>query len=226
MTPGERALLRDASAHVLVDDPVVPAVSERAAHHLFRVLRLRDGEAVTVTDGRGRWRPTRVAAGSLEPDGEVRAEPEPRESVTIALAIPKRDRPEWIIQKLTELGVARIVFLHTERSVVRWGADRAERHLDKLRRVAGEALQQSRGLWLPSVEGPLAAAAFLPGAVVAEPGGRELEADDRVVAIGPEGGWSDDELTLAHGRVDLGPRILRVETAALALAARLAVHTE
>ena len=82
---------------------------------------------------------------------------------TVAFAIPKADRPEWIVQKLTELGVARIVLLHAERSVVRWDGDRAARHLRKLRRVAVEALEQSRGSGCPTIVGPVPAADVLPG---------------------------------------------------------------
>ncbi len=83
--------------------------------------------------------------------------PSPRDHVpcTIAVAIPKHDRPEWLVQKPTELGVDRIVFLHAERSVVRWDGDRAERHLARLAAVAVEALMQSRRVWLPEIVGPV-----------------------------------------------------------------------
>ena len=226
MTPGERALLRDASAHVLVADPAAPDLADDVAHHLFRVLRLRDGEVVTLTDGRGRWCPARVADGAVVTDGELRVEAPPESPLTIAVAIPKRDRPDWIVQKLTELGVPRIVLLHTERSVVRWDADRAAKHVAKLGRVAVEALQQSRGVWLPEIEGPVDAREVLPSAVVAEPGGRELSPDDRVVAVGPEGGWSADELAHARDHVAIGPTILRVETAAIVIAARELAHVK
>jgi 16S rRNA (uracil1498-N3)-methyltransferase len=226
VTPGDRALLRDATAHLVVDDPASPELTDDAAHHLFRVLRVREGESVTITDGHGCWRSMRVAGDGLEPTREVRIERERADPVTIGVAIPKRDRPEWIVQKLTELGVARIVFLHADRSVVRWSGERAGRHIAKLRRVAVEALQQSRGVWLPEVAGPVASVSFLPAAVVAEPGGRTPTVSDRVAAIGPEGGWSDDELAVAADRVSLGPTVLRVETAALVLAARIVDHTE
>jgi 16S rRNA (uracil1498-N3)-methyltransferase len=176
---------------------------------------------VTVTDGRGRWRSCRAVAGTLEPDGVVEIEEPPTEPVTIGFAIPKMDRPEWIVQKLTELGVDRIVMLDTERSVVRWDAPRAAKHLAKLERVAAEAVQQSRRVFVPEISGPVPASSFLPGAVAAEPSGRRLTTGDRVVAVGPEGGWTDRELAVAAGHVGLGATILRVETAALAAAARV-----
>ncbi len=225
MTPAAAESLRGAAAHVLVDDVGTPMLDDASAHHLFRVLRVRDGEVVTVTDGAGSWRACRAAGGLIEPDGEPQHEAAAENPLTIAVAIPKQDRPEWIVQKLTELGVDRVVMLHAERSVVRWEGDRANKHVAKLQRVAREALQQSRRVWLPKVEGPVAAIDLLPGAVAAEPGGRRLVADDRLIAIGPEGGWSPAELEAASARVALGPHVLRVETAALAAAARASEHS-
>lgn len=209
---------RRAAAHALVDDIDAPELAEASAHHLFRVLRVADGAVVTVTDGAGRWRVCRAAAGGLVPDGDVATVAAPAAPLTIAVAVPKAERPEWIVQKLTEIGVDRIVFLHAERSVVRWDASRGSKHLAKLRRVAAEALEQSRRVWLPEVSGPVAAAALLGQAVAAEPGGRSLTAGDRVIAIGPEGGWTPGELALAQASVGLADQVLRVETAALVAA--------
>jgi 16S rRNA (uracil1498-N3)-methyltransferase len=207
--------LRRSAAHILVADVDSPELTDEAAHHVLRVLRVGEHEPVTITDGHGRWRTCYITAGAVRAAGDVVAvgcHPDPS---TIALAIPKQDRPEWVVQKATELGVDRIVFLHAERSVVRWEGDRAERHLIRLGRVAGEALMQSRQVWLPEIVGPLPAADVLPGAVAAEPGGRTVTRADRVIAIGPEGGWTPDELALARDRVALGDAVLRVETAAL-----------
>lgn len=212
--------LRRAAAHVVVADVGAPVLSDRSAHHLFRVLRVRDGETVTVTDGAGAWRPARATAGALVPDGDVVDEPAPWPPVELYVAVPKQDRPDWVVQKATELGVDRLVLLHAERSVVRWEGERADRHLEKLRTVAMEASMQSRRVWIPSVEGVLPAIEALtstPGGLpVAEPGGRAPGPGDHRLAIGPEGGWSPAELAAAADRVDLGPNVLRVETAALA----------
>lgn len=230
MTPEAADALRRASAHVLVDDVRSPALDDRDAHHVFRVLRVRDGETVTVTDGRGAWRACRAAGDAVEPVGEAAWVPRREPRVEIGFAIPKQDRPEWIVQKLTELGVDRIVLLHAERSVVRWSADRAEKHLAKLRRVAAEALQQSRGVWLPEIAGPFAATEVLSASHAAEPGAPvavdEVEAGPdgvRRVAIGPEGGWSATEIAVAAGTVRIGTNVLRVETAALVAGAHLLV---
>ncbi|MGH9133214.1 MAG: RsmE family RNA methyltransferase [Ilumatobacteraceae bacterium] len=214
--------LRRSAAHVLVDDVEAPVLSSAAEHHLRRVLRVGDDEPVTVTDGRGRWRPCRIDGDRLRAVSGVSLTRRDHVPTTIAVAVPKQDRPEWLVQKATELGVGRIVFLHAERSVVRWDADRAERHLARLQRVAAEAMMQSRQVWLPAVEGPHAAAEVLPEGVAAEPGGRPVGAADRLIAIGPEGGWAPDELALAGDRVGLGDAVLRVETAAIVACVEMA----
>lgn len=225
MTPDAAESLRRSAAHVVVEDVAAPVLDDSDAHHVFRVLRVGDGDVVSVTDGRGAWRLCRAVGGALEPVFDVVVEPPPAVPVTIAFAIPKSDRPEWIVQKLTELAVDRVVLLHAERSVVRWDERRAEKHMARLERVAVEAVQQCRRVTVPTIEGPLPAASFLPGAVAAEPGGRPDDGRDPVVAVGPEGGWSERELALATDRVSFGPTVLRVETAALVAATRRYRHT-
>ena len=214
--------LRGSAAHVVVADLDVPALDPIDEHHLVRVLRLRDGEHVTVTDGAGAWRRCTFREGTLEPDGAVVIEPPPSSVITVAFAIPKQDRPEWVVQKLTELGVDRIVLVDADRSVVRWDAARQQRNLDKFRRIAREASAQSRRVRLPDVTGPIPSREVLTTTPVAEPGGRSLTPADRALAIGPEGGWSPEELEVAADRIDLVPTILRVETAAVTAGALLA----
>lgn len=224
MTPDAAASLRRAAAHVVVDDVNVPVLADDDAHHVFRVLRVGEGETVSVTDGRGAWRLCTAVGGSLEPIGEVTVEAPREQPVTIGFAVPKMDRPEWIVQKLTELDVDRIVLLQAERSVVRWDEQRAAKHLAKLRRVAVEASQQCRRVFVPDVLGPVPALSFLPTAIAAEPGEHPDHVRDHTVAIGPEGGWTERELAAAAGLVSLGPTVLRVETAALVAAARWYGH--
>jgi 16S rRNA (uracil1498-N3)-methyltransferase len=214
--------LRRSAAHVLVADVAAPALDERDVHHLQRVLRLRHGAAVTVTDGAGRWRSCRLVARAVEPDGDVVLEPPPRD-VTVAVAPPKGDRLEWLVQKCTEIGVARLVLVEAARSVVRWDLERAVKQVERLRRIAGEAAMQSRRVWLPEVTGPLPAGRVLPDAVVAEPGGRPVGPADTCIAVGPEGGWTADEVALAADRVSLGRHVLRVETAAVVAATLMVV---
>jgi 16S rRNA (uracil1498-N3)-methyltransferase len=207
--------LRRSAAHVLVDDVESPELSDDAAHHVLRVVRVGEHESVTVTDGHGKWRPCHMQGATLRAIGDVVVVDRNHVPCTIAVAIPKQDRPEWLVQKATELGIDRIVFLHAERSIVRWDGDRAVRHLARLARVAAEAAMQSRRVWLPEIAGPVPAADVLAGGVAAEPGGRCVTSTDRLIAIGPEGGWTPDELALAENLVGLGDAVLRVETAAL-----------
>ncbi len=141
----------------------------------------------------------------------------------MAFAPAKGDRPEWVVQKLTELGVDRIVPLAAARSVVRWDGDRAVRAIDRLRRVAREAVGQCRRVWLPEVTDVRTVAGVVgDGAVLAQLAGDPPPAAVTAVAVGPEGGWSPDELALADGTVGLGPYVLRAETAALVAGAILA----
>jgi 16S rRNA (uracil1498-N3)-methyltransferase len=215
---GPDPVLVASAAHVFVDDLDAPVADSDDAHHLARVLRLRTGELVTAGDGRGRWRLcTFVAADRLEPAGEIVTDPATLAPVTVGFGIPKGDRPEWIVQKLTEIGADRIVPLHTDRGVVRWDAARAAKHLTRLRRIAREAASQSRRTWLPVVDDVVDAASLLgePGCALATMGGGSLTEATSMVLVGPEGGWSQRELTGSATTVGLGSTVLRVDTAAL-----------
>ena len=213
--------LRSSAAHVFVASVEVPEPSPDDLHHLVRVLRLREGEVVTVSDGVGAWRVTELAGGALVPCGEVQRVEAPQ-PCTIASAIPKGDRLEWMVQKLTEVGVTEIVLVQCARSVVRWDGDRAAKQLARLQRVAREAAVQSRRVWLPTLRGPVpfAEAAAIPGAVLAEPDGQPGIAASAVI-IGPEGGFSAEELSLPLARLRLVDTVLRVETAAVVAASAL-----
>lgn len=224
----DRSALRNTSAHVLVSPETLESdgiltVDDGLDHHLRRVLRLRDGDSVSATDGEGRWRlVTAIVAPTvlLEPVSDVYVEVAQSQPITIATAIPKGDRFDWLVQKVTELGVERLVLLHAERSVVRWKTDRVAHHLERARRIADEALRQSRRVWRLQIDGPRVAGEVLAEYAVAEPGGRPLGVGDVSVAIGPEGGWGKAELVVAGDRVDLGPTILRTETAVIAASVR------
>jgi 16S rRNA (uracil1498-N3)-methyltransferase len=224
----DRSVLRSTSAHVLVEPDRLGAgaevtIDDDTEHHLRRVLRLRDGDVVSVTDGQGRWTLAVAVivcnALRLEATAPVVVEPTPTRTITIAAAMPKGDRLDWMVQKVTELGIDRLVLLHAEHSVVRWKADRAEHQLARLQRIADEALRQSRRVLRMTIDAPVAATDVLGDFVVAEPGGRDLRAGDTSVAVGPEGGWSASELAVCRDRIDLGPTILRTETAAVAVSA-------
>jgi len=206
---------------VFVADVQVPELAPGDEHHLRRVLRVRPGDELVVSDGSGRWRPCRLGAGGRpEPDGEVQVEDRPEPAVTIAFAVTKGERPELAVQKLTELGVDRIVPFTAERSVVRWDGERARHHAERLRRVAREAAMQSRRPFLPVLDDlvDFATVSGLPGAVLADRGGRPPSLARPTVLVGPEGGWSEAERSAGMDSVTLGPHVLRAETAAMAAA--------
>lgn len=225
-------VLRRSTAHLVVDSLDAPTVDADDEHHLVRVLRVRPTDVITVTDGAGSWREARWGDGGLVCVGATQRGPAPRSETdwrTVGCAIPKGDRPEWIVQKLTELGLDRILLFEATRSVVRWDARKRVAQLDRLRKVAREAAMQSRRLTLPVVDVVNWDDALeLPGVAVAEPGGRsnwwEVEPNRialgvvpsvRSVLVGPEGGFTDDELAACPDRVALGQAVLRVETAAI-----------
>jgi len=214
--------------HAFVDDLAAPEVAASDRHHLERVLRLRPGEPLTLSDGRGRWAPFRWG-GQPERSGPVVEVAEPLPPIEVAFALVKGERPEWTVQKLTELGVDVIRPMLTARSVVRWDAKRAAANHERLVRIAREASMQCRRSRLPTVVelAPFADAAALPGACVAAPGaGAGPTLAHPVVLIGPEGGWSPDELGGSLPVVRLGRQVLRAETAAITAGALLVALRE
>ena len=224
----------DARTHLVVD---IADLSDGGAtrfalppdthHHCARVLRLRPNDRVTLTDGHGRW-VLAVLAQSFADTGQVSftssvaicAEPP---DLGVAFSLTKGDRPETVVQKLTELGIRRIIPIQSSRSVVKWDHERAERNSKRLALVARSALEQSRGVWLPIIEQPLTVGqlAVRPGAVRADRGGRPVRSGDLIVAIGPEGGWDAAEKVALPDAIGLPGSVLRAETAAIVAAALL-----
>ena len=210
---------------VFVDDLDHPDLVDGDRRHLERSLRLRPGVAVTVADGKGSWRTARFGP-LLEPEGDIVTVPRPTPSAVIGFAPVKGDRSDLVVQKLTELGVGRIVPLVTERSVVRWDGERAAKHLDRHRRIVREAAMQSRNPWPPDVVVQLPLADFLnghPASARADPAGATIldgTSGPTEVAVGPEGGFAPSELA-GRPTVRLPGRILRTETAAIAAAVLL-----
>ena len=202
-----------------------------AGHRLARVMRVQTGDQLRVFDGRGREREARVAAIS---GGEVTlalldtVEPPPEAPVDIVLccAFPRAQRGDWIIEKATELGVAAFVPLEAMHAVLRPGDGRIARW----ERIAVAAAEQCRRAVVPTVEDALDGIDLLLVADLTDdplPTIAEALADrgegatpHRIgIAIGPEGGWSDEERVAWREQgarlVTLGPQSLRVETAAI-----------
>jgi 16S rRNA (uracil1498-N3)-methyltransferase len=208
------------------------------ARHLARVMRCTVGDEVVVFDGSGTsWRARVASIGRdevmLDMGEAVTASRLTRVPLTLAVALPKGERQKWLVEKLTELGVERLVPLATTRGV----AEATPAAVERLSRGVIEACKQCGRDGLMQIGGPKGVAEVVgdagSGAVllVADRDGAPLQeiatAGNLVVAlVGPEGGFTAEELATVEAaggrRVSLGPHVLRVETAAIALAARLA----
>ncbi len=201
---------------VFVGDVDAPELSADDRHHLERVLRLRAGALLTVGDGRGRWRPARLGA-ELEPTGGIEESARPDPGLSVGFALVKGDKPELVVQKLTELGIDRITPFRAERSVVRWDEARAAKAVARLRQVARSAAAQCHRPWLPEIAevADLAGLVALDGVAVAERGAGPLPTSCTTVLVGPEGGWAPGEVPPGLPTVGLGPNVLRAETAAI-----------
>lgn len=216
------------------------------AHHAVAVRRLRVGEQVALTDGRGHW-----VTGSVETTGKrhfavrvatAQQVPEPEPALRVVQALPKGERGELAVEVLTEIGVATIVPWAAARSVAVWKGERAVKSLARWRSTAREAAKQSRRAWHPQVseladlDAVVACVRAADLALVLHEEAEHALADLDVpvdgqvlLVVGPEGGISPEELTALVGAgalgVRLGPEVLRTSTAGLAAAAALLART-
>ena len=203
---------------LFVADLERPELSEQDEHHVVRVLRVRPGESLMVSDGAGGSRPCSFRpGGGLEPSAEVVRVARPHPEVGVGFALVKGDRPELVVQKLTELGIDAILPFVADRSVVRWDAERTAKAHTRLTRVAREAAMQSQRCWLPTLD-PVVEFRVLaqrPGVARAERGGGPVGLTCPIWLVGPEGGWSDEERATDLPSVGLADSVLRAETAAI-----------
>ena len=206
-------------------------------HYLTRVRRLRAGDLIELFDGQGRAAGATIeaidGATAVVTVGEVRAATSVRPRMNLLVPLLKGDRTDWCVQKLVELGADDIQFVRFARSVVRVDGERAGARLRRLEAVARDAARQCGRADLPSLSGPHdltgalgRAAGFkllfweqardLPLAAVLPPG----PVAEVSLLVGPEGGLAPAEVDAAQASgfavAGLGPRVLRVETAALA----------
>lgn len=207
---------------LFVDDLDHPTLTDADYHHFRRVLRVERGAPIVLGDGAGGWRTARFDTAP-EPSGPRGRVELPQPSLTVAFTSVKGTRAEWVVQKLTELGIDHIAMVETERSVVRSDPDRRQRQRERLEGAAREACLQSRRLVLPTIADPVPLAHFLderPAAVLADPDGDPPSRTDAVVVVGPEGGFSAEELA-GRRTIRLPGHILRAETAAVTAAGLL-----
>ncbi|OGQ91603.1 MAG: hypothetical protein A2289_00450 [Deltaproteobacteria bacterium RIFOXYA12_FULL_58_15] len=221
----------------LAVDEVVPGLlvlSGEQAHYLCSVLRLTVGQQAHLFDGKNQASATviRLSRRTVELEvGELRAVPVSPCHLTVALAPPRGERSDWAVEKLTEVGVMRIVWVECERSFERHNA-RTDRWLRLARAAAGQSGRTS----LPSIEGPIPFEQLFTFAAdrrwIGDAGMRartdiEVPAPpfSAILAIGPEGGFTAEELSEAEragfARVSLNELTLRVETAAVVGAAMI-----
>jgi 16S rRNA (uracil1498-N3)-methyltransferase len=216
------------------------------ARHLAQVLRKKPGEKVCLFDGCGRQATAEITSVGKHATTLSILETEDAGDpggfqLTLASAAPKGERLRWLVEKATELGVDRLQLLKTERSIVH----PADGKLDKLRQTVIAACKQSGRNRLMTIEPAKVFAEFLEETnakgellladqqgepfdkIVSSLSADEPTAEHRlIVAIGPEGGFTPDELSAAQASgaraISLGENILRIETAAVAVAARFA----
>jgi 16S rRNA (uracil1498-N3)-methyltransferase len=224
--------------HTPLVHPGSIALTPEQAHHARKVLRLSDGETVELFDDAGH-----VADGTLQFNGASDASVEVNEittpdiqglSLTIASAIPKGERSDWMIEKLSELGVSAFIPLAAARSVV---LPEGRNKLDRWARIATESAKQSRRAGTMSIgtlttleaamqqiQGTGWVCSTMPGTTPIRELSRNLP-KALTLFIGPEGGWTEEELTaFSHAKivsVRLTDTVLRVETAGVAGAAIL-----
>jgi len=204
-----------------------------AGHYLVRVLRLSQGDTVTLFNGDGADYPAVITGirsqrvqiritGSVKPAGESPLR------ITLVQAVCRGERMDYVLQKATELGVFRIQPLISQRVEVRLDAARQEKRMLHWQGVVTSACEQSGRAFVPRVENPVALPDWLgaadgPAALVLDPlaedrlSGVPAGAGAIAVLVGPEGGFTEDELKAVREKgvlaVSLGPRILRTETA-------------
>ncbi|HEU0202829.1 MAG TPA: 16S rRNA (uracil(1498)-N(3))-methyltransferase [Burkholderiaceae bacterium] len=216
------------------------ALSASVTHHAARVLRLEDGAAIRLFNGRGGEYAARLQlrhgfdAGAYVESFDA-IERESPLAITLIQAMTSAEKLDWVVEKATELGVARVIVSGMTRSIARLSGERLARKLAHWRDVAIAACCQCGRNRLPRIE---AAAALGDALALAGAAGLKLVLDldahghwphaingPAVLVVGPEGGLTDEEVARARQcgftDVQLGPRTLRTETAGLAAIAAL-----
>ena len=230
-----------------VDQPLrvgeLVLLPEQSGEHVARVLRLERGHPLIIFNGDGREYDAKLSSlAKRAVTAEITAvrdvDRETPLQLTLAQGIARGEKMDWILQKATELGVARIVPLITDRTEVKLDEERTERRMAHWLSVIASGCEQSGRTRLPELELPQKLdrwigttmdtnqlrLALMPGA---ETSMRDLSAIENgaVLVVGPEGGLSEHDAALLRqggfGSLRLGPRVLRAETAGLAAIAAM-----
>ncbi|HBJ34893.1 MAG TPA: hypothetical protein DDZ51_09050 [Planctomycetaceae bacterium] len=215
---------------------------EAESHHASTVMRVREGEQVTLFDGKGYQADAKVVSIArktvvCQAGAKIFLPRRNRSTIELAIAMPKGDRSRDLVERLTELGVDRLVPIHCQRSP--WAI--SDGAIQKWQRVMIEACKQCRRNQIMQIAQPCRVTDFLAQPATkderrwfAHPGGQKVDPNDQSaadnptfrIAIGPEGGFTDQEADAAivsgWSPVGLGERIYRIETAAIILSVKAA----
>ncbi|SOE51263.1 16S rRNA (uracil(1498)-N(3))-methyltransferase [Orrella dioscoreae] len=215
---------------------------DEVAHHALRVLRLRDGAGIVLFDGEGGETPATVHADGKRGLARL-GRHDPREAelpgpITLAQGLPAGDKMEWVIEKAVEMGVTRIAPIAARRSVLQLDGPRLEKRLARWQALARSASEQCGRNRVARVDAPVTLPQWLAAqagttAFLCHPDAQQdlaqaLPPPDAArqgfaFLVGPEGGWDDEELQAAARAgtqaIRFGPRVLRTETAGIALVA-------
>lgn len=198
----------------------------------LKVLRLKKGEKIRIFNGKGKEFEAdyseKVSSGIMI-EKEVKSQEELKVEITLGAAVPKGGRMDFLVEKVSELGITNLVPILCERSVVKPG----EAKIERLQRIASEACAQSGRSIVPTITKPVVFEELLKTiknydcAFICHPGGKRLtrcECKKELIIVGPEGGFTEEELTAAKEKgcieVSLSPSILRTETASIAAIAQ------
>jgi len=219
------------------------SIDGKEAHHILNVMRLKVSDKVIVFDGTGKEyvglvRETGRKSLLLEVIKVRSANPQLKHNVTLIQAIPKKEKMDYIVEKATELGVSSIIPMTTARTIPDWNEAKKSIIVARWQKISREAAKQSGRLDLPEIK-PIAAfdetikdldgvslkliAALSDKAVKLKDAFKNCSTGRIVVAIGPEGDFTSEEISIAEEKdfkvISLGPRVLKSDTAGLALLA-------
>ena len=201
-------------------------LTSQQQHYLLRVLRLRDGDQFIAMDGMGEWLLAQLQGEQGKILGSLAVKTELPVSITLMMALPKGNGFDEVVRCCTELGVTCIAPVLSDRSLL----NPSSKKLERWRRIASEAAEQSERTFVPTILDPVTFNTFLNKAVathryICEARGNyphlkqviNNTTNDIIIAIGPEGGWTNQEIEMAvkleFQPISLGRRILRAVTA-------------